>query len=213
MVLIALRILFGLGAIYAVRDAVLMDHSDLKAGDVAPAYYLAVFVVVGIANALVWALVFGRKISEPLTSMFTDSTYVGEENSLLKLLRWVQGRGHDWLTCRLAFLECIHNPDQPAAFAIGLAHARRGSWLEKVFARELFRFDNAQRCLWAFEVLKRRGVDSRPHSRPEINMAFVAAERVEKPVPELLAIPKGASPPKPQRNRAIKLFEASVRTE
>ena len=86
MVLIALRVVLGLVAVYFVHDATLVDKTVLKAGDTTPAYYLAVFVIVGIANALVWAPFLGKKVSDPITSVLTDSTYVEQENLLLKFL-------------------------------------------------------------------------------------------------------------------------------
>ena len=205
--LIILRIVFGLLAVYFVRDAMRVNHSILIAGDTTPAYYLGVFVIVGILNAFVWAPALGKKLSDPVTSMLTESTFVEHENLLMKLVRWVAGLGWNDLTARVAFLECVHNPDQPAGFVIGLAHARKGSWLEKVYARELFRFDNVQHVLWAFQVLKRHGIDPRPHRRPELNLALMAVDREEKPAPTPLALPAQRSPVVVKRNDRIQLFK------
>ena len=205
--LIALRILFGAIAVYFVREAMKVDHSVLVAGDTTPAYYLGVFVVIGIFNAFVWAPYLGRKVSDPLTAMLTESTFEEHSNWFLRFVRWHAGFGFRPVTVALAFLECVHKPDLPAGFILGLAFARPGSWLEKVFARELFRFDNLQHSIWAFRVLKRHGVDPRPHKRPEINLALMAHERVEKPEPARLPVPVQNQPVRLRRNSRIQLFK------
>ena len=206
MILLSLRIIFGVLAVYFVQDALKVNHGILISGDTTPAYYLMVFVFVGILNAFVWAPAIGSKLSDPLTSMLTESTFEQHDNWLLKMVRWVAGFNWNYLTCRLAFLECIHNPDQPAGYILGLAHSRPGSWLERVFAQELFRFDNTQNAIWAFNVLKRHGIDPRPHSRPEVNMTLLAADREVKPAPAPLPLPIAAKPPQQKRNQRIQLF-------
>ena len=69
----------------------------------------------------------------------------------------------------------------PSAFVIGLKNARPGSWLEKVFAREVFRFHNTQHCIQAYLALKRHGIDPRPHPNQEINVALLSLDRPDRP--------------------------------
>src|SRR2546425_1984417 len=42
---------------------------------------------------------------------------------------------------------------------------------------ELFRFDNAQNCLLAYEALRRHRIDPRPHHNPEVNMLLLSLKR------------------------------------
>lgn len=207
--LIVLRILFGVGLLYVMKLAWENGQTNLQSGDIANAGYVALCVILAIANALVWAPYFGDKISGPLTGVITKSTYVESRNYLLKLIYWLQERGYRRLTAFFCFLEGIHHPDRPTAFAIGLKHAKPGSWLEKVYAKEVFKFDNAQNCVAAYEALRRHNLDPGIHPNPEINLVIMSLNRSVKPDPEKLPIPPASPPPALKRNPRIALFERS----
>ena len=214
-----LRILFGVGLVFAFQKVVENAQAAPETGDLANAFYLAVCVALAIANAVVWAPYFGEKISDPLTGVITRSTYIERKHFLLDLVRWLDSRGARRLALMVSFLEGVQHPDWPTAFVIGLKNAKPGSWLEKVFAREVFRFDNAQNCERAYQALRRHGIDPRPHHNPEINLLFVSIEREVKPVPGKLIVPPAPELPPPRRNRRIRLFDgadppkAKARTE
>ncbi|MBI4658147.1 MAG: hypothetical protein HY735_04725 [Verrucomicrobia bacterium] len=205
--LVILRVVFGGALFYGIVVTRRYAAAHPESGDVMGAFHLAVCVLLAIVNALVWAPYFGAKISEPITGTITKSTYVERRNYLLRLIYWVRDRG--WRRCAalLCFLEGIHHPDQPTAFVIGLKSARPGSWLEKVYAREVFKFDNAQNCLQAFAVLRKHGVDPRPHHNPEVNLLLMTLERTVQPEPVKVAVPPAPEPPEVQRNPRIRLFE------
>jgi hypothetical protein len=95
----------------------------------------------------------------------------------------------------------------PTAFIIGLENAREGTWFEKVFAREVYRFDNTQNCLWAYQVLKRHGVNPGVHPRPEVNLTLRSVEKEVAPPQPPIPIPPAPQTMPLERNRQIRLFE------
>ena len=206
MILIALRILLGAGLVFGFSKVWQNAQDAPRSGDLTNAFYLAVSVILAIANAVVWAPYFGDALSEPLTGVMVRSTYVERQNHLLRLIHWLENRGYRRLTLFFCFLEGVHHPGRPSAFVIGLKNARPGSWLEKVYALELFTFDNAQHCMMAYEALRRRGVDPRPHHNPEVNMVLLTFDREVRPALEPIPVPRAAPAPPPKRDRRIRLF-------
>ena len=211
--LILMRILFGAGLAYGIKKAWENAQAAPETGDLTNAFYVAFCGILAIANAAVWAPYFGAKLSDPLTGAITKSTFVDRKNHLRRLVRWLDDRCHRHLALLFCFLEAVHHPNRPSAFIIGLNNARPGSWLEKIFALEVFRFDNAQHCMTAYEALKRHGIDPRPHHNPEINMVLLSVERQVKPDPDKLAVPKAAESAPLKRDRRIRLFESAEATE
>ena len=207
MILIALRIMFGAGLAYGFIKVWQNAQTAPETGDLANAFYLALCVILAMANAVVWAPFFGDSLSEPLTGVITKSTYVDRKNYLLRFVHWLDNRGLRRPTLFFCFLEGIHHPDRPAAFVIGLKNARPGSRLERVYALEVFRFDNARHCMVAYEALRRHGIDPRPHHNAEINLLLVSLEREIKPPPEKITVPPAPPAPPPRRDRRIKLFD------
>jgi hypothetical protein len=205
--LIILRIIFGAALIYELAQAVSSAPSSHGAGDTTGAYYLATCVILGLLNAIVWAPYFGDKLSGPLTGTITKSTYVERTNLVLRLIHWLDARRYRRATVLLCFLEGVRHPKLPAAFIIGLNRAKLGSWLEKVYAREVFRFNNSQNCVQAYLALKRHGIDPRPHPSQAINIALLSLERPSRPDPQNIAVPPRSGPPPMQRNPGIKTFK------
>jgi hypothetical protein len=204
--LILLRIVFGVTLFLVMRAAYRNGQNNLQAGDLLNAGYVALSVILAVANALVWAPYFGGKIADPLTGVITTGAFVDRKNYLLRFIYWLQERGFRRLTTFFCFLEGIHYPNRPAAFVIGLKHAKPGSWLEKVYAKEVFKFDNAQNCIVAYQALKRHNIDPGTHQNPEINLVLISVNRSAKPEPEKLAVPPAPPPPTIKRNSRIELF-------
>ena len=210
MILVALRMVLGVALAYGFSKVWQNEQNAPQTGDLANAFYLAVCVILAIVNAIVWAPFFADSVSGPLTGVMTQSTYVDRANVLLQFVHWLERRGLRRLTAWFCFLEGIHHPDRPAAFLIGLSNARRGSRLEKVFARELFGFDNAQNCLLAYKVLRRHHVDPRPHHNPEVNMLLMSLEREDRPNTGPVPIPPAPTPAPLKRDRRIRIFEMAA---
>jgi len=207
MILIALRIVFGAALAYGFSEVWQNEQAAPQTGDLANAFYLAACVILAMANAVVWAPYFGDRVSGPLTGVITKGTYVDRKNLLLILIHWLERRRLRRLTRWFCFLEGVHHPERPAAFVIGLQHAAKGSWLEKVYALALFRFDNARNCLLAYEALRRHCIDPRPHHNPEVNMLLVSLEREVRPAPEPVVVPPALPAPALKRDPRIKLFD------
>jgi hypothetical protein len=208
--LILFRILFGAGLVYGFRRAVENAEAAPDTGDLTNAFYLAFSVIMAIANAVVWAPYFGEKLSDPLTSVITKGNFADRKNHLLSLIRRLDVRGFRRLTSFLCFLEGVRHPDWPTAFVIGLKNSRPDSWLEKVYALEVFRFDNAQHCMDAYHALKRHGIDPRPHHNPEISMVLISLDHEIRPDPEKVVVPPAPEPPPLKRDPRIRLFESAM---
>jgi hypothetical protein len=210
--LIILRIVFALGLVYFIGKVQENARLNPENVDLINAGYLAVCVFMAILNAIVWAPFLGGKISDPITDALTTGTAIDQRNQVLRLIYWLQQRGHRRLTLCFCFLEGIRRPSFPGAFVIGFKNTRRGSWLEKIFAREVFRFSNTQNCLLAYEALKRHGVQPGPHPSPEVNLLLLALYKPAKPEPEIVNVPSAPQKMPLRRNPRIRLFEAAEPT-
>jgi hypothetical protein len=204
--LVLLRIIFTGLFIYCIAQARENARTNLAAGDMNSAFWVGAGVIVAIAAAIVWAPYFGAKVADPLTGGMVQTPPVERKNILLLLARWLDKRNkYPALIRCLCFIEGVRAPWMPAGFIIGLAHSKPGSWLEKVYAREVFRFNNAENCLKAFEALMRHGIDPRPHSNPDVNMVLISLDRSATPEPSKLDIPPAPPPRPPERNPRIRI--------
>lgn len=199
-----LRIVLTVALLYGLMQAAKNAGENPQAGDLANAFWMAYCVIIGIFAAITWAPVVGSRIAEPLTGILTDSTYVERPNWLMKLIRWLERKRCRFLVRWFCFAEGIRHPWLPAQFITGLNHARPGSWLELVFAREVYRFNNLQNCIQAFRVLRGRGVTPQPHPNPEINLELMSLEKTAKPDDAVLPVP-ASSTPHLKRNPRIRL--------
>src|SRR5206468_7373841 len=110
MILIILRLLFGVMLAYTVHEAWKNGQTNLERGDILNAYYVAVSVGLAMLNAMVWAPFFGSKLSAPLTGSMTKSAVVERPNYFLRLIRWLDNRGARSLTRWFCFIEGVRHP-------------------------------------------------------------------------------------------------------
>jgi hypothetical protein len=199
------RIILSSALLYTFYRARLSSGADVRYDDLTGAAYLIVAVVLGIACACVWAPYLGAKVADPLTGGLVQSHCIERSRRVLKLIRWAEHRGLRRLALLLCFIEGVRYPWLPSAFVLGLKNARPGTWLEKVFAREVFRFNNTQNCLVATQVLQKHGIQPSLHEHPEINIALNAMDREPRPEPSTLPIPPADPPPPPRRNTRIQI--------
>jgi len=209
MILVFLRIVLGAGLLYSIGQAYENAREAPQSGDLTNAFWLAVALVLALANAAAWAPFLGARISEPLTGILTEGTCGERKNHLLGLAHWLEARRWRRPTLWVCFLEGVHHPELPAAFVLGLRNSRQGSWLEKVFAREVFRFDNAQHCVEAFHALRRHRIDPRPHPNAAVNQVLISLERQARPEPPIVPLPSAELPAPVQRHPDIQLFEGA----
>lgn len=183
---------------------------DSVGSDLASAGWLALAILVGIAAACTWAPVLGEAVAAPVADLHVDGSVSGAREGLMRPIRWTVARGWRRTALALCFVEGVLHPHLPAHFLIGLQQARPGSWLEKVFAREVFRFSNLQGCLHAREVLRlNHRLDPGPHENPEINLAILNAGREERPPLPPVHLPMDQPTPPLGRNAKIRLFGGS----
>jgi hypothetical protein len=204
--LVLLRIIFTGIFFYCVVQARDNAHHNLVSGDLENAFWLGLTVIVAVACAIVWAPYLGAKVADPLTGGMVNSPPAERKNLLLLLIRWLDKK-EKWpgLTRWLCFVEGVRSPWLPTAFSLGLKHSKPGSWLEKIYAREVFKFNNAEHCLQAFAALQRHGIDPRPHHNPDVNTVLLSLERGPAPDPEILPVPEAPPPPPIKHDERIRI--------
>ena len=211
--LVILRIIFGAALWYMIGQVRENAQLHPDTGDLANAGYLAICVALGLLNAIVWAPFVGARISEPITRTLTGGAFIDQKNRLLQLIRWFERRGCRRIALFLCFLEGVRQPWMPTAFIIGFNNSKPGSWFEKIYAIEVFRFNSTQNCVLAYDALKRHGIDPRPHPNPEVELALLALKRQVKLEPDKLALPPAPQITLLQRNPRIRLFEMEIPSE
>jgi hypothetical protein len=205
--LILLRIIFTGALVYSLNQARLNGERNLAAGDMDNAFWLAASVLLAIAAAVAWAPFIGEKIADPMTGGLSNSPYKEPKNPFMSLIRWLDSRGSRRAVALLCFIQGVRAPWRPSAFIMGMNAAREGSWLQKVYAREVFRFNNAENCLKAFAILKSHGIDPRPHKNTEINLLLSAGDQAKRPEPQVIKAPQAAPAPKLERDPRIRIGE------
>ncbi|MBU6401259.1 MAG: hypothetical protein KGS61_13165 [Verrucomicrobia bacterium] len=205
--LVILRIVFGAALLYGLFEVRQNAQSNPETGDLMNAFFLAVCVIAGILNAIVWAPYFGARIAEPLTGVLTTGPGYDPRNRVMRLILWCERRGYRWLSLGLCFLEGVRHPMSPAAFVVALRQVKPGGWWEGIYAREVFRFSNTQHCLQAYEILKRLGLDPGPHPRPEVNLVLHSLGKPVAPEPARLDVPRAPQTMPLKRDPRIQLFE------
>jgi hypothetical protein len=208
--LVILRIIFGAALWYMIAQVRENAQLHPDTGDLANAGYLAICVALGLLNAIVWAPFVGARISEPITRTLTGGAFIDQKNRVLQLIRWVERRGYRRITLFLCFLEGVRQPWMPMAFIIGFNNSKPGSWFEKIYAVEVFRFNSTQNCVLAYDSLRLHGINPRPHPNPEVELALLALERQVKLDPDKLALPPAPQISSLQRNPRIRLFEMEI---
>jgi hypothetical protein len=201
-----LRVLFGFALFVVFGKAIEVAGPSPQTEGTTDAGYLALAVIVGIANAVVWAPWVGHWMSEPLTGAFTAGHPADFTNSTLQLAHKLALRRWRRAALFFAFLEGVRHPDLPGAFVLGMNQARPGSWLEKVFAREVWRFENAENCLRAWKILCRHGREPKLHTRAEVQLLILSQQRETPPTPQILEVPAAPPAPRPVRNPGIRIF-------
>jgi hypothetical protein len=161
-----------------------------------------------IVLAILWAPVIGERISAPITSTLTQETSLpSETNAVIGCIGRLQRKGWHRLALPLIFFEGIRHPTLPLPALLGLRSARPGSFLEKLFAREVYKYNNIQNCLHAYKILKERHNWIPPaHHQPEVNLAIMSLTREPSPEPKKYEVKTLPPPATPQRNQRIKLF-------
>ena len=172
--------------------------------------FLAAFALVGgLFVAMLWVPVLGTKLSEPLTASLTEETSLPPlTNSLVRLIHKSQARGWHRLALLVCFLEGMRHPDLPHPPLLALRSVKPGSFLERCFAREVYRYHNVQNCLRAYRILvERHGVPPPPHPVPEVRLALFQSQREPASPPETIALTPNSKGINLKRNPDIKLFD------
>jgi hypothetical protein len=204
--LIILRVIFTGLFLYCVVQARDNALNNLEAGDMTNAFWVACGVISAIASAITWAPYLGSRIADPLTGGMINANSAERRNFLMLAVRWLdKKKKHPALVRWLCFIEGVRAPWLPTAFVIGMNHSRPGSWLEKVYAKEVFKFNNAENCLKAFQALQRHGIDPRPHRSPDVKLVLLSLDRSIAPDPAKMPVPEAPAPAVPARDPRIRI--------
>jgi hypothetical protein len=168
-----------------------------KAGDVARSagndnlclLYFIWALILSLPTSALWAPLIASMLCGSLAGIMGDDASIEPNYGLMSLIEWARERNCRSLVVLLCVIKAFLEPDLPSAFLLGMEYTKRGSWLERFFAEQIFRFDNTQNCVKAAEVLKRHGVNPGRHPNPEVNLLLSSASRKT-------AMPS-ASPPSP----------------
>ena len=181
--------------------------ADLSA-DVSNAGNFAMAIITGVAAAITWAPVIGDLVSKPITAPLTSGVPAARRGKVIRYIRRLEAGGWRRTALGLCFLEGARRPDLPGAFLMGLRNSRPGSWTEKVFAKEVYRFNNIANCIKAREILMlRHDFDPGLHDQPEINLILLAQRREARPPAVPVVMPPSAPRPVLSRNPRIRIFE------
>jgi hypothetical protein len=206
MILALLRIPLTVLFAYTLCKATLR-YSEINGGDM---IFLLGYALAGsVFVAILWAPVIGDKLSDPLTSpLNSDTSLPPNTNNVVQTIRWLQTRGWHRPALLLVFVEGIRHPSLPQPALLGLRSAKPGSFLEKCFAKEVFRFNNIQNCLYAYKILtERHGMTPPLHAQPEVNLAISNLNRERPPEPAKYQLTEAPPKPTAERNTRIKLFD------
>ena len=199
------RLLFTGALIYGVVAVVRNANSAPQTGDLANAFWVAWCVIAGLCAALTWAPLVGEKVAGPITGLMTNARYVERKNGLMRLVRWLEGRRQRRLVRWLCFIEGVRHPWLPAPFVTGMNNCVPGSWIERAFAREVYRFNNVKQVVRAHEVLRRHGVTPPPHANAGVNIVLLSLHKAVAPPRPPMPVPPAAPPPL-RRNPRVQIF-------
>jgi hypothetical protein len=178
--------------------------------EVANAGWLAAAVIAGIATACTWAPWAGEWVASPMTDLLTDGTVIADRNWIMRGAHYAVRRRWRRLALALCFVEGVRYPDLPGAFVIGLRQCLPGSWLERLFAKRVFLFNNVLHCVYAADILKlRHDHDPGRHPSIEVNLALLSTEPSNRPEAPRIPLPSAPPPEPPPRNHRIQLFRGA----
>lgn len=200
------RIILTLALIFGFTQAAKNAGSNPHAGDMANAFWVAFCVVVGLLASLTWVPLIGDRMVEPVSGGLRDSVILDRPRRLMRLVRWFEAHSFRRLARWLCFIEGVRRPWLPGAFVAGMNNARPGSWLEFVYAREVFRFNNLDNCVKAFQIMRQRGHTPPPHANADIQFYLTSLEVAARPGTPTVAVPPTTDPPL-RRNLRIRLHD------
>ncbi|MBX3732814.1 MAG: hypothetical protein KF791_09475 [Verrucomicrobiae bacterium] len=209
--LVLLRIVLTTTFVLVLHRASEESSANLN-NDVTNAGWFALAVVAGFAASLTWAPLLGEMVAGPVTGLMKDGSPSTANSWLISWARHAGARGWRRTALVLAFADGVLRPHLPAAFVLGMNNARPCSRLERLFAREVWKFNHIGNCIRAHDILALRH-DCRPsvHPVPEVNLALLA--HLREPPPDALPVTLQPAPPPPplQRRRSIRLFGSADR--
>jgi hypothetical protein len=181
------------------------------ASDLGDAGRFALAIGVGIVSAITWAPFFGEVLAGPMTGVMLDGSPSIETGWMLRAARRFEARKWRRAAVLLAFCEGVRHPNLPGAFIVGMNNAAPGGWLQKAFAREVWRNNHVGNCIRAHAILEEEhGVTPGIHPSPEVTLALQSRVRSPRPAPAILPVPT-AERPVLKRNPGIRLFKTGPR--
>ena len=148
-------------------------------GDMAAIGYMMIGIFLGIAMSAVWTPVIAEFLCGSL-DVLDECTYIERRSRLNKAIDWASRNKYFPLLVFLCLVKGFLRPELPSAFIKGLKHSKPGSWAQKMFARRVYRFNNAHNSLQAAKVLEEHGEKPAGHHNPEVIIFLMEEEKKRK---------------------------------
>lgn len=198
-----LRIILTGALLSSLYGAEAYAHAHPAGNGGMDALFLAVAMVIALPTSIVWTPVFADIIFGGILDALNDGAFIDTERQLPKWIERAAARKWHHLTAWLCFLETMEHPELPDAFVIGMEHATPGSWLERLFAREVYRSNRVPHCIKAATILEQHGINPSTHINGEINLLLFGRGKKLTPAVKVSSIPRAqieqsvtAQPPK-----------------
>lgn len=189
--LVLLRIIFGVGMLYAIQFAVDTSHeTPLSHTNVQHVTIpMVILLFLGVANAIVWAPVVGNMIASPIAGSFTRSSFSWKRSRLYKHLLKLEARKKFNQVAWNAYFSGWFRSREPELFYMGMKNARPGGFLQKYFAYKVYGFLHGIRCLEAYFILSSLGENPPKHREQSINALIIAATKTRSKSNERVNVP------------------------
>lgn len=180
--------------IWAIHHAIqLSETTNMQRADFPEiGFSMAVLLVLGLLNAIVWTPYIGAKIADPISGMFTRSSFSWNRSKIYKYILKLESRNKYKTAAWVAYFYGFRRPNEPEIFYSGMRNAMPDSYLQKYFAQRVYHFLNARRCLEAYSILKSLGWEPARHREQSINrliMVHFAEKKQELPKFQIPNIP------------------------
>lgn len=162
-------------------------------GDLAALGYMVIGILLSIAMSAVWTPWLADFLCGSL-NVLDDCTYIESKSRLNSMIDWASRRRLYSFVVLLCLLKGYLRPELPSTFLRGLKHSKSGSWLQRIFARRVYRFNNSQNSLRAAKVLQEQGENPGMHQNPEVVLLMLQEKRKKLEKTQRIRIPAPRRP-------------------
>ena len=207
MNILILRVMFGLGFLWAWQEAVVASETVGLYSGAFPyvGMPMVALLFLAVANGIVWTPFIGARLVSPLTGSYIRTSYSKRKNRLVRMIHRMEKKGWRRRVVWASWLAGHIRPNEPEVFYLGLQNAAPGSGMQRYFAEKVYQFLNGRRCLEAFLILRSLGYEPAPHREQSINRIVLAHVSRKSLKPKTMPVPAITQAPFMAPNPAIRL--------